>query len=95
MAAWFTYTLECRDRSYYVGITTDLALRFAEHNNEHGARWTAQRRPVKLRYAERHPTKSAARKRELGINGWRREKGIALFDSPSNIATSHTVLCGK
>jgi putative endonuclease len=84
VTAWFTYILECRDCSYYVGITTDVALRLVEHNNGKGARWTAQRRPVKLRYAERHPSKSAARKRELEIKGWRREKRMALFDSASN-----------
>jgi putative endonuclease len=88
--AWFTYILGCRDGSYYVGITNDLAPRLAEHNDGQGARWTAQRRPVKLRYAERHPTKSVARKRELEIKGWRRGKKAALFDSSSNIVISHT-----
>ncbi len=85
MAVWFTYILECADGSYYVGITNDVTLRLAEHNNGQGARWTAQRRPVKLRYAESHSSKSAARKREIEIKGWRREKKIALFDSPSEL----------
>jgi len=90
MAVWFTYILECADGSYYVGITNDLNLRLTEHNSRQGARWTAQRRPVKLRYAERHSGKSAARKREVEIKGWRREKKIGLFDSPRNIMACHS-----
>jgi len=86
MAVWFTYILECADGSYYVGITNDLDLRVAEHNNGQGARWTAQRRPVKLCYAESHHGKSAARKREAEIKNWRREKKAALFSSPQNVA---------
>ncbi len=89
MAAWFTYILECTDGSFYVGITNDLDLRVAEHNDGQGAQWTTKRRPVKLRYAESHSSKSAARKREIEIKGWRRDKKIALFDSPSNIAFRH------
>jgi putative endonuclease len=90
MAAWFTYILECADGSFYVGITNDLNLRVAEHNDGQGARWTAKRRPVKLRYAESHPSKSEARKREIEIKGWRRNKKIGLFESASNIAFGYT-----
>ena len=90
MAAWFTYILECADGSYYVGITNELSLRLAEHNNAQGARCTAQRRPVQLRYAESHPDKGAARRREAEIKGWRREKKRALFDSGRNTVTSQT-----
>jgi predicted GIY-YIG superfamily endonuclease len=86
MTMWFTYILECADDSYYVGITNNLDLRLAEHNSGQGARWTAQRRPVKLRYAESHFGKGAARKREIEIKGWRREKKVGLFDSSCNVA---------
>ena len=90
MAPWFTYILECADGSYYVGITNELSLRLAEHNAGQGARWTAQRRPVQLRYAESHPDKGAARRREAEIKGWRREKKRALFDSQQNAVICQT-----
>jgi predicted GIY-YIG superfamily endonuclease len=61
-----------------------------EHNSAQGARWTAQRRPVKLLYAESHANKSTARKREVEIKGWRREKKANLYNSPSNIAFRRT-----
>jgi len=85
MATWFTYILECRDNSYYVGITDDLKKRLATHNEGKGARWTMQRRPVSLRYAEKHPDKSSARRREIEIKGWHRQKKVALFNSPANL----------
>jgi len=82
---WFTYVLECRDGSFYVGITNDLAARLAEHNAGTGASWTRKRRPVVMHYAEQHPGKSSARKREIEIKGWRRVKKIALFDSAKKV----------
>ena len=92
MTQWFTYIIECSDASYYVGITNDLALRVAEHNDGAGARWTAARLPVELRYAEGHPTKSEARKREIEIKGWRRQKKVELFHTPENLVLHDTHL---
>ena len=91
MTIWFTYILECADGSYYVGITNDLDLRLAEHNSGQGARWTAQRRPVRLCYAEGHRDKSAARKREIVIKKWLREKRETLFSSPQNLVGNSCV----
>ena len=82
---WFTYILECSDGSYYVGITNDLESRVAEHNSGEGAVWTRMRRPVLLRFAQSFPGKSGARKREIEIKGWRRQKKEALFRSAINI----------
>ena len=89
MNPWFTYILECRDGSYYVGITNDLRSRVAEHNAGEGAAWTKLRRPVTLRFAQPFPDKSAARKREIELKGWRREKKEGLFRSGLNILVSH------
>ncbi|MBU0715701.1 MAG: GIY-YIG nuclease family protein [Verrucomicrobia bacterium] len=83
--AWYTYILECSDRSFYVGITNNPKLRLSEHNAGKGALWTSLRRPVKLVYAEQHPDKLHARKREIEIKGWRRDKKMNLFLSDLNI----------
>ncbi len=45
---WFCYIVECADRSYYVGVATDLQEREEEHNTGQGARHTRLRRPVRL-----------------------------------------------
>jgi len=75
-----TYIVECSDGSYYVGITVNLNERISEHNAGKGARWTRYGRPVQLRHYEIYPDKSSARKREIELKGWRREKKEALFN---------------
>ena len=82
---WFTYILECRDGTYYTGITNDLAARLDIHNSGKGPAWTRARRPVSYRYAEVHGTKSAARRRKIEIKGWRREKKERLLSSAQNL----------
>ena len=81
MIAWVTYIVECSDGSCYVGITNALEERIAEHNSGKGVNWTRCRRPVRLRHAETHPSKSSARAREIELKGWRREKKERLFAS--------------
>jgi putative endonuclease len=46
--AWVLYLLECGDGTYYAGITTDLARRFAEHQAGSGARYTRARKAVRV-----------------------------------------------
>jgi putative endonuclease len=71
---WFVYIACCRDGLYYTGITNDLSKRLEKHNSGKGALFTAKRRPVKIIYTEEHPDKSSARKREIQIKDWRRDK---------------------
>jgi len=41
------------------------------------------RLPVKLVYQEEHPDKSTARKREIQIKKWSRDKKFALTSKPN------------
>ena len=82
---WFVYFLRCRDDSLYVGITNDLRERLCEHNAGEGVAWTRRRRPVELVFAEKHPDKSSARRREIELKGWRKEKKLALVQSRDNL----------
>ncbi len=85
---WYTYILLCRDNSYYTGITNDLDYRLNLHNQGKAAQWTKVRHPVKMIYAEVHPDKSSARKKEIEIKGWRRTKKEDLLNSPLNVLQS-------
>lgn len=85
---WLTYIVQCRNGSFYTGITNDLQKRLAKHNAGEGPSWTRMRRPVQLVFAEQHQDKSSARKREIEIKGWRREKKMALVNSDENIIAS-------
>ncbi len=65
--AWYVYIVECADGSLYTGIALDVAARVVVHNQGKGARYTRGRRPVRLRYRQRHATKGAALRREHAI----------------------------
>ncbi len=77
---FFTYILECADKTLYVGSTNNLERRLLEHNNsKKGAHYTKIRRPVILKYSENFSTFSESRKREAELKRWRRDKKIELF----------------
>ncbi len=76
------YILKCKDRSLYVGCTNNVQERIKEHNNsKKGAHYTKIRRPVILMHIEEYTTLKEARKRELEIKKWRREKKLKLITS--------------
>jgi len=63
----YTYIVRCADGSYYTGWSTDPERRLAAHNSGRGAAYTRARRPVRVVYVERLPTRSAAMRREQSI----------------------------
>ncbi|PCK06681.1 MAG: endonuclease [Alteromonadaceae bacterium] len=68
ISSWFIYILQCADKTYYTGITTDLDRRVEEHNSSaKGARYTRAKRPVRLVYSEPCDNRSEASKREHQI----------------------------
>ena len=71
---WYLYILQCRNDSYYTGITTDIPARLETHNVGKGAKYTRSRLPCRLVYFEECGTESEARRRECEIKKWRREK---------------------
>lgn len=65
--AFYCYILECADKTYYTGWSTDPERRARQHDNGKGARYTRSRRPVRLVYVEECPDRAAAMKRERAI----------------------------
>ena len=43
MNQYFTYILQCSDKTLYCGYTTDLEKRLATHNSGKGAKYTKTR----------------------------------------------------
>lgn len=81
MNKFFTYILECADKSLYVGCTNDLKRRLEQHNNSKwGAHYTKIHRPAILKYSENFTTLKEARRREIEIKGWGKEKKLELFN---------------
>lgn len=70
MKHYYVYILSCSDGTFYTGYTVNIRDRLDQHNGKGwrpGAKYTRSRRPVFLHYLEKHPTKSAAMKREYAI----------------------------
>ena len=59
----YTYMLECRDGSLYVGWTDDLEKRIRTHQAGRGGKYTRSCLPVRLAYFEELPDKHAAMSR--------------------------------
>ncbi|MBU0571972.1 MAG: GIY-YIG nuclease family protein [Candidatus Omnitrophica bacterium] len=76
---WYLYILKCSDGKLYAGITTDVAKRVERHNQKKASRYTRMRLPVELIYQELFPDKSSARKREMQIKKWSRDKKLTLI----------------
>jgi putative endonuclease len=74
------YILECADGSYYVGSTTRLDLRIAQHQSGDGAVYTRRRRPVRLVFAAEFDRVDEAFAFEKQVQGWSRAKRRALID---------------
>jgi len=79
----YVYVIECSDGTLYTGYTTDVERRVAEHDAGDGAKYTAGRTPVTLRYVEYHDSRSAAQSREYAIKSRSRsgkERLVATTD---------------
>jgi len=73
-----TYILRLSSGAYYVGVTTNLIQRMAEHAVGAGGKTTRDVEPQSLLFAELHSSFSSARKREAQIKRWTRAKKEAL-----------------
>lgn len=76
---YYVYFLECGDGSIYTGITTDVERRLEEHRSGKGGHFTRARGAVRIVYAEKHPNRSSASKREAEIKGWPRARKLELI----------------
>lgn len=79
LSKYFTYILQCADKTYYIGSTNDLSRRLYAHNNlKSGAHYTKIRRPVKLVYKEKFKTYAKVRAREAELKRMSRSDKIKL-----------------
>ena len=66
-------------RALYIGVTTDLVSRLAEHRAGKVTH-TSKYRITRLMYFESYDTAPDAIVREKQLKGWRRDKKIALIN---------------
>jgi predicted GIY-YIG superfamily endonuclease len=78
---WFVYIAQANTGRYYVGITNNPEKRVSKHNSGEGSQFARDQGPFKLVYvSESFANKSEARKREIQLKGWTRQKKEKLIN---------------
>jgi putative endonuclease len=73
------YILECKDGSYYTGVTNDLEKRMKVHQKGKGSKYVVSRGFGKLLISKNYSTKSSALKAEYKIKQLPRKKKLEFF----------------
>ena len=77
----YVYIVECKDESYYTGVTNNVQKRLAEHNSGlDNKSYTYSRRPVKLVFSQEFSDSNEAIRFEKQVKGWSRVKKKALIN---------------
>ena len=75
------YIVNCKDDSYYTGVTNNVERRIVEHNSGLDKKsYTYSRRPVKLVYSQEFSDPNEAIRFEKQVKGWSRAKKEALIE---------------
>ena len=75
----FVYMIKNARGDLYVGITEDPKQRLKCHNEKHGALFTKRDTKFEIVFLEQRATLADARKREIQVKKWRRDKKDALI----------------
>jgi len=78
---FFVYIVECSDGTYYTGYTPSLARRIRLHNSGRGAKYTRDRRPVKLVWHKSYKYFRSAFLEEMRIKMLKRAQKKKLIHS--------------
>ena len=77
---YYVYILQCKDASYYTGVTNNIERRLWEHETGYNPKcYTFDKRPVELKYCEETNDIRQAIAWEKQLKGWSRKKKEALF----------------
>ena len=91
MKTYFVYILECNDKTYYTGVTSNLTQRVFEHTSgKYRDSYTYSRRPLELVFYCEFSYVGIAIDKEKQIKKWSRSKKEALingnYDKLPNLA---------
>jgi len=76
---YFVYILRTASNTLYIGVTQALEERIEAHHRGRGAEWTRVHPGAQIVYSESYPTLGLARKREIQLKKWSRDKKEALI----------------
>jgi len=81
MKSFTVYILSSRSRNLYVGVTSDIRSRIAQHKDKTFDYFTSSYNISLLVYFEAYPDAQSAISREKQLKGWSRTKNIALIEA--------------
>ena len=81
LGEFYVYIVECRDGTYYTGYTPDIEKRIKLHNAGRGAKYTRDRRPVKLIWCKEYKQFKSAFLEEKRIEELTRKQKEELVKS--------------
>lgn len=76
---YYVYMIKNAGNSLYIGITENIQNRVRYHNTKLGSQFTKNRATFRVVFKEEYGTLTEARKREIQIKKWRREKKEMLI----------------
>ncbi|HSE68015.1 MAG TPA: GIY-YIG nuclease family protein [Gemmatimonadales bacterium] len=81
MKVFYIYLLVSRSRTLYIGVTSNLVKRLAEHRSMRPGSFTSRYRVTRPVYIESTPNARAAIVREKQIKGLSRKRKIGLIEA--------------
>ncbi|MEA3368975.1 MAG: GIY-YIG nuclease family protein [Candidatus Ratteibacteria bacterium] len=76
---FYVYIVKCQDKTYYTGYTPDVERRIELHNSGKGAKYTRDRRPVKLVWCKEYRYLHYAMSAEYRIKRLNKRQKILLI----------------
>ena len=77
---YFVYMTKNSYDDLYIGITDNPQQRLKYHNAKRGAQYTKRDSKFEIVFLEKYETMNGARRREIQIKKWRREKKELLIE---------------
>ena len=78
---YWVYILASFSKTLYIGMTSNITRRLAQHRDPGTEGFTQKYRIHRLVYCEAYVSGRAAIAREKQLKAWRREKKLALIES--------------
>ena len=88
MGGWVYIMTNKREGVLYIGVTSDLVARMAQHRSGKGSRFCRRYGLDRLVYTEAHDDIRVAISREKALKAWKRAWKIELIECQSGLARS-------
>lgn len=76
---WIMYILLCDEKTFYVGLTSNLEKRLLSHKSGYNT-GTKKFSRIKVLYSEKYSDRKSSEKREKQLKGWTHAKKKALIE---------------